>query len=486
MMSPVALPELLLTCGLLLLGLMSLHLTVLSAARLLLPRRRLPANLPAEDNLPTVLIQVPLYNEGELVERLLDSLSRLDWPPDRLHIQVLDDSTDGSLDASHAAVATLAAQGWHIRLHHRQQRTAFKAGALAAGLGESDAPYVAIFDADFLPPPEFLRRTIGTLSADRRLAYVQARWVHMNRAHNLLTRAQGRLLDGHFRVEQEARHRLGLPTPFNGTCGVWRREAIDDAGGWQGDTLTEDLDLSLRARLKGWRAGYLEDLVVPGMLPESPRAWRMQQFRWTKGFIECLVKLWPDIWRSRALPSWQKPLIIAQLAQPLAFLVGGLSILAGLPFIAGVAAPGPVLSAIAITMACGGLLGPISLLALGARGSAPLPVIAREGAAALFLTSGLMLSNTRAALEALIGRRSEFVRTPKPSDRSRIVAGSKRWRYGLPELGAGGSLLVFVLSEHPLAVLPLAMVIGGLLGFGAMQVNEVRPRLSRPATVELK
>jgi len=493
MPSPVAVPELLLTIGLISLGLMSLHLTLLSVARLVLPRRRLPARLPEPGALPDVLIQIPLYNEGDLVRALLDNVTALDWPRERLHIQVLDDSTDGSLAASRAAVDALAAAGWNIRLHHRTRRTAFKAGALAAGLRESDAPFVAIFDADFLPPPAFLKRTVGTLLADGGLAYVQTRWVHANRTRSLLTRAQGRLLDGHFRVEQEARHRLGLPVPFNGTCGVWRRAAIDDAGGWHGDTLTEDLDLSLRARLRGWRSGYLEKLVVPGMLPESPRAWRVQQFRWTKGFVECLVKLGPAIWHSPELPPWQKPLIIAQLAQPLAFLMGILSILAGLPFIAGVAVPGPLLSTVALIMACGGLLGPISLLGVGARGSAPLREIAREGAAALLLTSGLMLSNTRAALEALFGRRSEFVRTPKPSDRPAArhpsqprhpVAAMRRWGYGLPELGAGGSLLIFVLAQHPAAVLPLAMVIGGLLGFGIMQINENRLRLPQPAGAE--
>lgn len=394
----------------------------------------------------------------------------------------MDDSTDGSLETSRAAVERLAARGWQISLHHRAQRTAFKAGALAAGLAESHAPFVAIFDADFLPPRGFLRRTIGTLLADPKLAYVQTRWVHANRHRSLLTRAQGRLLDGHFRTEQEARHRLGLPTPFNGTCGVWRGAAIDAAGGWHGDTLTEDLDLSLRARLAGWRSGYLEDLVVPGMLPESPRGWRQQQFRWTKGFIECLVKLGPTIWRSTALPGWQKPLIIAQLAQPLAFLIGVLSILSGLPFLAGAAVPGPMLSGLALVMACGGLLGPISLLALGARGQGPVRDVVAEGAGALFLSSGLMLSNARAALEALLGRRSEFVRTPKPSRTLRRDA-IKPCRCGLIELAAGGTLLCFVLTQHPIAVLPLLLVIGGLLGFGMMQVKEGRPHLPGAAAL---
>ena len=156
----------------------------------------------------------------------------------------------------------------------------------------------------------------------------------------MLTGAQSRLLDGHFRVEQEARWRLGLPVPFNGTCGVWRRAAIADAGGWQGDTLTEDLDLSLRARLRGWRAAYLLDLEVPGSLPTSVPAWRAQQFRWTKGFAQCALKLTPLIWQSPALPLWQKVLVTLQMGQPLAYVVGVTCTLLGLPFIAGAATAG--------------------------------------------------------------------------------------------------------------------------------------------------
>lgn len=471
---PVTLSEALLAAGLVSLGLFSLNLAVLSTARLLAPQRRLPASLPSAADLPLVLIQVPLYNEGELVNRILSHLTALDWPRERLQIQILDDSTDASLDASLAAVAALSAAGWTIALLHRQRRTAFKAGALAAGLDQSRAPYVAIFDADFLPPPDFLIRTIGVLHADAGLGYVQTRWLHANAAHNALTRAQARLLDGHFRVEQEARHRLGLPVPFNGTGGVWRRAAIDAAGGWQGDTLTEDLDLSLRARLAGWRSAYLQHLGVPGMLPESPRAWRVQQFRWTKGFVECLVKLSRTLWASSALPPWQKLMISLQLAQPLAFVAGAASILASLPFIAGPAVLSPPVATLALTVGTGGLVGPLALILLGAPGVNP-RALAKQAAAALLLTSGLLLSNARAGLEGLLGWRSEFVRTPKPSDRLPIL---HQRRGGLPELGAGLALLTFVLLEQPLALLPLALVIGGLLGLGLMQLGEGWPRLA--------
>jgi len=468
--------ETLLIIGVSLLALLSLHLTLLSLVRLLFPRRRHPERLPPEAELPEVLIQVPLYNEGELAARILGRIAELDWPRERLAIQVLDDSTDGSLAASRAAVDELRSAGWRIELYHRAQRTAFKAGALAAGLAHSDAPFVAIFDADFLPPPEFLRRTLGVLLANNSLAYVQSRWLHANADVSLLTRIQARLLDGHFRVEQEARHRLGLPTPFNGTCGVWRRSAIDDAGGWHGDTLTEDLDLSLRARLRGWRSAYLQDLGVPGMLPESPRAWRMQQFRWTKGFVECLVKHAPGIWKAEQLPRWQRVMIILQMAQPLAFLLGCLSILIGLPFIAGKAVPGPLLSSVALRTASIGPLGPLLLLTIGALGARPL-VVLREALSALLLTSGLLLSNGRAGLEALLRVRSEFVRTPKRTDLPRQVR--RKLHCGLPEVAAGGALLAFVLVQQPLSLPALAMVIGGLLGFGTMQMRDqghIRPQ----------
>ena len=468
--------ETLLIGGLSLLALLSLHLTLLAVVRLLFPRRRLREQLPTETDLPEVLIQVPLYNEGELASRILGRLAALDWPRERLSIQVLDDSTDGSLAASRAAVDALRDEGWRIELLHRSQRTAFKAGALAAGLPHSDAPFVAIFDADFLPPPEFLRRTLGVLLANPSLAYVQTRWLHANADVSLLTRVQARLLDGHFRVEQEARQRLGLPVPFNGTCGVWRRSAIEDAGGWHGDTLTEDLDLSLRARLRGWGSAYLPDLGVPGMLPESPRAWRMQQFRWTKGFVECLVKHAPAIWSSVQLPRWQRVMLILQLAQPLAFLLGCVSVLIGLPFIAGEAVPGPLLSSVALRTASIGPLGPLLLLAIGALGARP-SVIVTEALSALFLTSGLLLSNGRAGLEALLRVRSEFVRTPKRTDLPRQLRRNRRC--GLPEVAAGGALLGFVLIQHPLSLPALAMVIGGLLGFGVMQMREqgqIRPQ----------
>ncbi|MBK1718890.1 glycosyltransferase family 2 protein [Thiocystis violacea] len=470
-----------LALGLVILAFFSLNLLTLTLARLLAPSRRFAVAAPMEAELPTVLVQLPLFNEGELVDRLLAAVMAIDWPRDRLQIQVLDDSIDGSLVISQRAVAALRQQGVRIDLLHRVQRTAFKAGALAAGLERSEAPFVAIFDADFIPPANFLRQTVGALIANPEFAYVQTRWGHLNREESLLTRIQARLLDSHFRVEQEARWRLGLPVPFNGTCGLWRRAAIDDAGGWDGDTLTEDLDLSLRASLRGWHSGYMLDLVVPGTLPVSARAWRVQQFRWTKGFVQCFIKLIPMIWRSPSLAFWRKLMISFQIGQPLAFLVGVACLILGLPFMAGAASAGEALGLLAVVTSVLGFAAPIAFLTLADRSTGPRRT-ATEVLGALALTSGLLLSNARGGLEAVLGHRTEFVRTPKGRDRkpARVL----QWRSGILELGAGLGLLGFVLIEQPFAVLYLAMLIGGLVGVGAMQMLDgvalARPTITRP------
>ena len=466
-LEPTSAVVFLLSLGLIWMIILSINLSILALARVAAPQRSLPRVFLAETDLPRVLVQLPLYNEGDLVRRILGAVTALDWPRDRLEIQVLDDSTDGSRAVSSEVVQELAREGFTIALLHRARRTAFKAGALAAGLERSGAPFVAIFDADFCPAPSFLRETIGVLASDTGLAYVQTRWTHLNRRGNFLTRAQARLLDAHFRVEQEARFRLGLPVPFNGTCGVWRRAAIADAGGWQGDTLTEDLDLSLRARLRGWRSAFLLDVSVPGTLPESASAWRAQQFRWTKGFVQCALKLTPLIWRSKSLPVWQKLMMSLEMAQPLVFLVGAACTLLGLPFIGGTLVAGPVLTLLAVAASLLGILGTLAFLALGVSARTA-PGAARELVGSLFLTTGLLLSNARAGLEALLGRRSDFVRTPKTLSQARPTLA--RMRCGLVEVAAGLGLLGFALSEQPLAVFYLTLVIGGLLVLGLMQI----------------
>lgn len=249
------------------------------------------------DPLPVVTIQLPLFNEMYVVDRLVDAVCRIDYPRDRLEIQVLDDSTDETRQIAELAVRRHAAQGVDITYLHRTDRTGFKAGALDEGLKVAKGQFVAIFDADFIPKPDFLRRTVHYFS-DPRVALVQARWGHINEDYSLLTKIQSVLLDAHFVLEHGSRNRAGCFFNFNGTAGIWRREAIHDGGGWQHDTLTEDLDLSYRTQLRGWRFVFVQDHVAPAELPVEMNAFKSQQHRWAKGSIQTFLKLMPRILRS--------------------------------------------------------------------------------------------------------------------------------------------------------------------------------------------
>ena len=261
-------------------------------------RRRVPPAEPAElEEWPVVTVQLPIYNELYVVRRLLDAVSCLDYPRDRLQVQVLDDSTDGTTRLARACVARHRGQGLDIELLHRTDRAGFKAGALTCGLARARGELIAVLDADFLPAPDFLKRTVPHLAARPELAFVQARWDYVNPGYSLLTRVQTIALDGHFVVEHLGRNRNGLVMNFNGTAGVWRRTAIEDAGGWHCDTLTEDVDLSFRAQLAGWQALYLPDVAVPAELPPQMAAFKRQQGRWATGAAQCLVKLAPSLVR---------------------------------------------------------------------------------------------------------------------------------------------------------------------------------------------
>ena len=258
-----------------------------------------PRQIYAEGELPKVTVQLPIYNEMYVVERLLDAVSQLIYPLDKLEIQVLDDSSDETQITCQNKVALLQQQAININYNHRHHRQGFKAGALESGLKSASGELVVIFDADFIPAPDTLLKMVHYFS-DPRLAMVQARWVHINRNYSLLTKIQALMLDGHFIIEQMARDRSGCFFNFNGTAGIWRVRAIKDAGGWQHTTVTEDLDLSYRVQLKGWKCTYLPDVVVPAELPMEMNSFKSQQFRWAKGASQVAKKLLIPVFKSSA------------------------------------------------------------------------------------------------------------------------------------------------------------------------------------------
>src|SRR5215510_11161540 len=256
------------------------------------PKRRF-----AESELPRITVQLPLFNEMYVVERLLESVTKLDYPSHLLEIQVLDDSTDETVKIAEAAVEKHKQRGFDIQYIHRANRTGFKAGALENGMGMAKGQFIAIFDADFLPKPDCLRQMVDFFT-DERIGMVQMRWSHINANYSTLTRIQEVLLDGHFVVEQASRNRTGAFFNFNGTAGMWRREAIEWSGGWQHDTLTEDTDLSFRAQLMGWKFVYLLDEDAPAELPVEINAFKAQQRRWAKGVMHVVLKLYPRFWNA--------------------------------------------------------------------------------------------------------------------------------------------------------------------------------------------
>ena len=377
--------------------------------------------LPAEDALPAVLVQIPTFNEGRLVRRVLDSVVSLDWPRDRLQIQLLDDSTDASAEIARATIAEFRFRGHDVTLIQRAHRAGFKAGALRAGLACSSQPFVAVFDADYVPSPDFLRRCLRPLLDDPHLAFVQARCDFLNARENRITHAQQVILESHFAVEQPARCWAGQFLPFNGTGGVWRRAAIEAAGGWHGDTLTEDLDLSYRAQMRGWRALYLVSVAVPGELPDSLASWGMQQCRWNKGFAQTTRKLLPSIWRSR-LPWRRKfdaalhlggctfaPLVLATLILWwIDVLLGTVSFSLILP-----------LAALGLLQGLAGVLA-MALLSSNLLRRLGIGSQTRSFTTTCRLTLYTILMHhyaaalsTRSVIDGIRGRASAFVRTPK-------------------------------------------------------------------------
>jgi cellulose synthase/poly-beta-1,6-N-acetylglucosamine synthase-like glycosyltransferase len=265
----------------------------------------------SQNNMPFVTVQIPLYNEVRVAARIIDAVAVLDWPEDKLEIQVLDDSDDNTRAITEKQTARWAAKGKKIRVIRRNRRTGYKAGALAAGLKQASGDFIAVFDADFVPGPDFLKKTLPYFS-EKHIGMVQARWGFLNTRYSWLTRLQALLLSAHFGIEHSVRCGRGLFFNFNGTAGIWRKTAIDSAGGWQSDTVTEDLDLSYRAQLAGWRFVYVHDVVVPSELPMTLADFRCQQERWAKGAIQTARKLLPRV-MTASLPLAVKVEAVAHL-----------------------------------------------------------------------------------------------------------------------------------------------------------------------------
>jgi cellulose synthase/poly-beta-1,6-N-acetylglucosamine synthase-like glycosyltransferase len=452
-----------LACVLVLLALLSAQLGTLTVLRFFRRPRAVRVPLLPEEALPKVLVQLPVCDEGDLALRVSAAASRLDWPRDRLEIQLLDDGPAYKHAALADAVAQTMPQDIAFSVLHRGERVGFKAGNLAFGLKHSNAPYVAIFDADFVPPADFLRRTVPALIADGGLSFVQARWGHANRFANWLTRAQGFLLDSHFAIEQEARFRTGLPISFNGTAGVWNRAAIESCGGWTGDTLTEDLDLSIRCALKGWRAAMISDLEVPGELPETAAAWRAQQARWTKGHAQVARKLLPAIWRSNR-PLWERAAMTLQICQFAFYSLAAASATISLTLMAMGVIYLQSVAELGLSVTVLGLFASVTYLYSGQMllQRKEESCFARALLLAIIFPSGLILSNTRATFDAFSNANMVFVRTPKAG-----AAYAGGWR-GRPELAAGLLLPVFAFAEQAWSAPFFVFAAAGLLSIGAM------------------
>jgi cellulose synthase/poly-beta-1,6-N-acetylglucosamine synthase-like glycosyltransferase len=374
----------------------------------------LPPVQMSADDIPHVLVQIPVFNEPEMVADALTTAAALDWPRDKLHIQLLDDSSDDTPAIADIVIRQLRADGFDVVHVRREDRSGFKAGALGVGLTMNDAPFIAMLDVDFRPPSNWLRATVPYLVADSKAAFLQSRCEFSNYETNWLTRAQGMLLDSHFVVEQATRYRAGWLFQFNGTGGLWRRAAIASAGGWSAESLCEDLDLTVRAGLAGWHGIFVMEPVVPGLVPERVRHWRVQQRRWSNGFVQVARKLMGRVWTAH-WPLSRKvsatALIMIQAFYPCAaialvsllfcLILSGLNPLAYLPLL------GLVLIFV-IMVAVGMTLVPYIVLRRGS-----FPQYVKTLASLPPLMTFVSVSNAPSILKTLFGRREHFKRTPK-------------------------------------------------------------------------
>jgi cellulose synthase/poly-beta-1,6-N-acetylglucosamine synthase-like glycosyltransferase len=410
--------------------------------------RRTVVSTPAVNQaaLPPVTVQVPVYNELHVVERVIDAVTALDYPRDRLQIQILDDSTDETTRVARARAAFHCERGVDVAVLRRPDRDGFKAGALAWGLSRASGDYVAIFDADFCPQPDFLLRTVPHFLERPRLGMVQTRWSYLNADYSALTRAQVLALDGHFVVEQMGRHRSGLLMSFNGAGGVWRRRCVEESGGWLADTLCEDLDLSYRAQLAGWECLYLPSVGAPAEVPPQIAAFKRQQSRWAQGSVQTLRKLAGPILRSRRLGWGQKAMALVHLSSYLAHVLMTLLLLVSLPLL--LLPDSASLSFGGVGLAC---LGPPLLYAISQQRLYPdwgrrmraLPLLALIGI-------GIAWENTRAVWRGLTRWGGTFARTPK----FRLEGRTGRWTDSGYRLRAD----VSTVGEVALALYALATV----------------------------
>ena len=373
-----------------------------------------PKPLPEPATLPVVTVQLPIYNEMYVADRLIGAVCDMDYPKELLEIQVLDDSTDETAEIAELAVRRHAARGFNIQYMHRVDRCGFKAGALEAGLKKATGEFIAIFDADFVPPKPFLKQTLPYFESDPNIGMVQARWGHINADYSLLTKIQSILLDAHFVLEHGGRNRAGCFFNFNGTAGVWRRAAIASAGGWQHDTLTEDLDLSYRAQLKGWRFVFLPDVVSPAEVPVEMNSFKSQQHRWAKGSIQTCLKLMPRILGSQQ-PFAVKAEAFFHLSANFNYLL--MSVLSVLMFPAMLVRYNmgwtetllidvPLFFAATFSIGNFYVVSQRELYADWRQRLKYLPFLMSIGI-------GLCVNNSRAVIEAMFGKQSEFARTPK-------------------------------------------------------------------------
>jgi cellulose synthase/poly-beta-1,6-N-acetylglucosamine synthase-like glycosyltransferase len=374
---------------------------------------RLPVPKGRFDRLPRVTIQLPIFNEMYVTERLIQAVARIDYPRDLLEVQVLDDSTDETQSIARACVDRHRAEGLDIVYVHRTDRTGYKAGALENGLGTAKGELVAVFDADFIPDPDFLHRTVHFFT-DPGVGMVQTRWGHLNRTYSALTQAQAVFLDGHFVIEHTARNRSGRFFNFNGTAGIWRRQAIVDGGGWEHDTLTEDMDLSYRSQLAGWRFVYLPHIVTPAELPVEMNAFKAQQHRWAKGAVQTALKLLGRVFRAD-VPRAVKHEAVLHLTANLAYLLMiPLSILLPVTVVVRVSHGAYEVLFMDVPFFAAATLSVMAFYAASQREQGKslwesvkyLPFV-------MALGIGLSVNNARAVFEALMGYQTGFTRTPK-------------------------------------------------------------------------